>query len=231
MDFAMCRPKSMHMSGEQTTLLGLFGDGLDPSNRWLRLSRLIPWDDIEERYGARFDPSRGGPHVLPSRVAFGSLIIKERLGLINIETVEMIQENPYLQAFLGYGSFSSKRPFDPSLMVHFRKRFDLESLQAINELLTKKHAESPADDKDDSSPPSNGPDGASGDRKAGPSVSTDDPPATSGTLMMDATCIPADIAYPMDLNLLNHAREWSERLIDRLHAPHIGANKKPRTYR
>jgi hypothetical protein len=49
--------------------------------------------------------------------------------------------------------------------------------------------------------------------------------------MMDATCIPADVAYPTDLNVLNHAREWSERFIDRLHESHIGVQPKPRTYR
>ena len=110
----------MHMSGEQVTLPGLFGDGLDPHNRWLKLSRLIPWGDIEQRYGEQFDSSRGGHPALPARLAFGSLIIKERLGLTDVETVQMIQENPYLQVFLGYSSFSSQRPFDPSLLVHFR---------------------------------------------------------------------------------------------------------------
>ena len=49
--------------------------------------------------------------------------------------------------------------------------------------------------------------------------------------MMDATCIPADVAYQTDLHVLNHAREWSERFIDRLHEPRIGVQPKPRTYR
>ncbi|WP_408635065.1 hypothetical protein [Paenibacillus phocaensis] len=28
-----------------------------------------------------------------------------------------------------------------------------------------------------------------------------------GTLLVDATCAPADVAYPTDLNLLNEARD------------------------
>jgi IS5 family transposase len=52
-----------------------------------------------------------------------------------------------------------------------------------------------------------------------------------GTLMLDATCAPADIKYPTDLGLLNHAREILERIIDTLHQPHIGQMEKPRTYR
>ena len=231
MDFAVRGSKSVHMSGEQMTLPGLFGDGLDPRNRWLRLSQLIPWDEIETCYGSQFDSARGGPHALPARVAFGSLIIKERLGLTDIETVEMIQENPYLQIFLGYGCFSSKRPFDPSLMVHFRKRFSLEELQSINELLTEGSALSEVKDENNSPPPPDSGINASTPDESTGSPSSEDPPPPSGTLMMDATCIPADVAYPTDVNLLNHAREWSERLIDRLHEPHIGTHPKPRTYR
>ena len=82
------------------------------------------------RSGSQFDSARGGPHALPARVAFGSLIIKERLGLTDIETVEMIQENPYLQVFRDAAFF--KRPFDPSLMVHFRKRFSLEDQSSMS---------------------------------------------------------------------------------------------------
>ena len=231
MDFVIRGSKCLHMSGEQMTLPGLFGDGLDPTNRWLRLSQLIPWDEIDRYYGSQFDSARGGPHVLPARVAFGSLIIKERLGLTDIETDEMIQENPYLQVFLGYGSFSSKRPFDPSLMVHFRKRFSLEDLQSINELLTEGNTSPEVEEGEDLPPPDGGVDASTPDKSSELTSSSDGPPTTSGTLMMDATCIPADVAYPTDLNVLNHAREWSERLIDRLHQPHIGVQPKPRTYR
>ena len=52
-----------------------------------------------------------------------------------------------------------------------------------------------------------------------------------GTLLLDATCVPADIHYPTDLWLLNQAREALEEIIDVLHKPHIGQCKKPRTYR
>jgi IS5 family transposase len=45
---------------------------------------------------------------------------------------------------------------------------------------------------------------------------------------MDATVAPQDIAYPTDLNLLNRAREITEKIIDALH---VRGDKKPRTYR
>ncbi|MCX5773000.1 MAG: hypothetical protein NTX05_00060 [Fusobacteria bacterium] len=36
----------------------------------------------------------------------------------------------------------------------------------------------------------------------------------SGELVIDATCIPADITYPQDTKLLNRCREETEKIID-----------------
>ena len=41
----------------------------------------------------------------------------------------------------------------------------------------------------------------------------------------------ADIRYPTDLSLLNESREKLEHVIDVLHDPLKGKEKKPRTYR
>ena len=38
-----------------------------------------------------------------------------------------------------------------------------------------------------------------------------------GKLIIDATCAPADISYPTDLNLLNNARIKTEKIIDILY--------------
>ncbi|MDL2231995.1 IS5 family transposase [Ruminococcaceae bacterium OttesenSCG-928-L11] len=56
-----------------------------------------------------------------------------------------------------------------------------------------------------------------------------DGPPDGGTLIMDATCCPADIAYPQDVNLLNEAREKLEGLIDQV--CEAQSLPKPRTYR
>ena len=52
-----------------------------------------------------------------------------------------------------------------------------------------------------------------------------------GKLIVDATCAPADIAYPTDLNLLNEAREQAEQIMDALYDPLRDHLTKPRTYR
>ena len=49
-------------------------------------------------------------------------------------------------------------------------------------------------------------------------------------LILDATVAPQAIRFPTDLSLLNEAREFSERIIDKLY-PKTDLSKKPRTYR
>jgi len=79
-----------------------FSGHLDPENRWVALARLVPWELAEEIYYADLCQDAGQP-IVPARVALGALLVKERLGLTDRETVETLQENPYLQFFLGIG--------------------------------------------------------------------------------------------------------------------------------
>jgi len=202
----------------QTTIddyLVPFGGFLLADNRWVVKAKMIPWDEIEGEYADLF-PSTTGTVAKPARVAFGALIIKETLGLTDEETVEQIRENPYLQHFLGYTEFCTKKPFDPSLMVFFRKRFGLKNLSEINETICKMQK------KDDDEPPA-----ADGDGTIIPK----EEPENKGQMLMDATCVPADIRYPTDLGLLNEARQKTEAFVDTLYEPLKGKIAKPRTYR
>ena len=59
-----------------------------------------------------------------------------------------------------------------------------------------------------------------------------DPSKNWGTLMLDATCVPDDIPYPVDLRLLNEARETTELVIDVLFKQVSDkVNRKPRCNR
>lgn len=184
-----------------------FGGKLNPKNRWIRLARLIPWEEFEERYAEQFADSNMGTPAKPFRVALGSLLIKERQKITDRETVEQIRENPYLQYLIGKEAFSDEEPFDASLMVHFRKRITDEMLREINERI---HIEEVKKKRQ---------------KEEGPPVEN------KGKLLVDATCTPADIRYPTDLSLLNEARGKTERIIDTLHEERKGKEKKPRTYR
>jgi hypothetical protein len=46
-----------------------FGGKLDPENRWVQLSALMPWKELDETYAPRFSPTVGAP-AKPVRLAF-----------------------------------------------------------------------------------------------------------------------------------------------------------------
>ena len=191
-----------------------FGGKLRADNRWMTLSQIIPWDLVEQSYGESLSQTGMGAPALAGRVAYGALVIKERLGTTDAETVEQIAENPYLQYFLGYTELLQNQPFDETMMVNFRSRFKEEHLRLINEEIIAKEVVKKPEGKND------------------------DLPTHSGKLLVDASCTPADVKYPTDLGLLNEAREKTERIIDELHAEVLERTtgreqipKKVRTYR
>jgi hypothetical protein len=73
-----------------------------------------------------------GAGYINGRVIIGSLMIKYMCNLSDEETLLQIQENMYMQCFIGYSSFSTAAPFDASLFVEIRKRLGVEQLNAIN---------------------------------------------------------------------------------------------------
>ena len=118
--------------------LSPFGDKLRADNRWVKLASLMPWEVVEECYAESLANTGMGRSALPGRVAFGALIIKERLGTTDEEAAEQIRENPYLQFFLGLLEFREEFLFDPSMMVHFRARFSEKAHQRINTAIIEK---------------------------------------------------------------------------------------------
>ena len=181
---------------------------LDPDNRWVIKAKLVPWEMAEERYAHMF--MKNGRKAKDIRIALGSLLIQQQMKCSDEDVVQLIMENPYLQHFIGMDRWSNEAPFDSSLMVWFRKRLTAKILGEINDEMCRRAAqpkEEPADDLDD-----------------------DDEPH-GGTLILDATCAPADIAYPTDATLLADAIEKTDAMIDELHKPNIGNQPRPRTYR
>ncbi len=202
-------------SSSQLSLFLPFEGSLNENNQWIQLSELIPWHDFEEEYSRNFSSGRGAP-ALSFRTALGTLIIKEYLGLSDEVVVQQIEENPYYQYFIGLDHFCMKAPFDPSMLTHFRKRIPSDLVTSLNTQMVVKSLSS-------TSQPSDTPSQSDKD--------DDVPPTSSGTLILDATCTPADITYPTDISLLNSAREKSENLIDEVWKKSGKPGIKPRTYR
>jgi len=196
-----------------------FGGNLDPGNRWMVLANEIPWEAVEDEYAKTMDETMGAG-TINARVAFGAMVIKEKLHLSDEETVQQIKENPYLQCFLGYHSFIIKEPFNPSMMVHFRLRFPMGAVSRINNLIVEKRVREKGDAKNDDNTGSGNP----------PGPMAEEP--NSGQMICDATCAPQDIHFPTDIDLLNDAREKAEQIIDILHENRDDSMaKKARTYR
>ncbi len=193
------------------------GGKLAEDNRWVILAKIIPWSEFEEEYAAKFKENIGAP-AKTFRMAMGALIIKEKLGISDRETVEQIRENPYLQYFIGMSEYSNKAPFDPSMMVHFRERIDINLVNKLNQEIVRKALliEEEAEVK----------------TKKSEVEDSKNEIKNQGKLILDASCAPADITYPTDLGLLNKSRKYTERIIDILYKKiSVRTIAKPRTYR
>ena len=220
-----------------------FGGRLMKDNRWVRLAEMMPWEHIEEIYAQNMSEETGRP-AIPSRIAFGAIFIKEYCHITDEGTVEELQENPYMQYFVGLHEFHPEPLFDPSMMVHFRKRFPVEEVAKINEsVCTGKWPEEQRNvdrndegdgDRDGNNPPVPPVDGSEGKgeeaRKKGKAKKNTSNKKEKrrkknrGKLLLDATVAPADIKYPTDIELLNKSREHLETAINILwkEVPHTG---------
>ena len=111
-----------------------FGFHIDKDNRWVKLSEQIPWSEAEELYAANFNSTTGNK-AIPFRTTLGALIIRRAFHLSDRATVKSIQENPYLQYFLGVQKYTPDPLFDPSMMTHFRERIDLDAMGSIADMI------------------------------------------------------------------------------------------------
>ena len=111
-----------------------FEQHLTSENRWVKLSKLMPWDKIVRLYDMQFKSSEGRPPI-SGRIVIGAVIIKHLLDLSDRETILQIQENMFLQYFLGYSSFTNEAPFVPSLFVEIRERLSLDILSSISDIV------------------------------------------------------------------------------------------------
>ena len=252
-----------YVSPNQLVLPGFetpFEQKLTWRNRWVKLAHNIPWDKLVKYYDDLF-PSKEGRPPISGRVILGAVIIKHLGDLTDRETIAQIQENMFMQYFLGYSSFTNEEPFSDTLFPEIRERLSIELLSRINEvialhciemheakqrdkedLFNKKQKKTFVQNNNDSNAP-NEIDAA--EIKVEPVESNgvsvennveqkEEPPAAKnnkGKLLMDATVAPQNITFPTDLKLLNAARKKSEELIDILYDHLLHGKIKVRTYR
>jgi IS5 family transposase len=165
---------------------------LNPNNRWIQLSFILPWDNLVKIYSKKFNQSSGAKAISP-RIIIGALIIKHKLNLSDEETLQTISENPYMQFFLGLDDYSPEILFSPSLFVEIRKRLGQDTFNEFSELIMSLSLNPSSTQKGD------------------------EQPSNQGKLKIDATVADQYIRYPNDLSLVNEARLKSEKIIDQLY--------------
>ena len=213
-----------------------FDTVLDKNNRWVKLSACIPWDELAESYYHGLEANRGRP-LKEARLVIGAVIIKHKQCLSDEETVQQIRENPYLQYFVGLPGYQQAAPFAPSLFVEIRKRMGAQVFDDFEQAIITAHDGKQSSQPEDKEPPSPPPqadketDVAKAIEEGEASATPEAGPVThQGRLIVDATVAEQAIRFPTDLSLLNEARAFSERIIDKLCAE-LKVIKKPRTYR
>jgi hypothetical protein len=158
------------------------------------------------------DIHQGRPGISP-RIILGALIIKHKENLSDQKTIEAIQENIYMQFFVGLEGFQIEKIFDSSLFVTIRKRigkteFDLLNSNLIQSASKKRDAKNISKKSDEQTHPPN-----------------------KGKLQADATVADQYITFPTDAKLLNSSRKKLDEMIDKLYDYHDKKIVKPRTNR
>ncbi|HOF24509.1 MAG TPA: IS5 family transposase [Thermotogota bacterium] len=173
---------------------------LKEDNIWVRLANVIPWSDLEARYAKTFSTVKRGRPGINARIALGALIIQALLNTTDEMTVAHIEQNPYLQYFLGLESYTTEPIIESSLLTRIRQRISAEDWQAINELVVDRFKKV---------------------EKARKKTKKGVPRAESGELfskkmpqeqlILDVTRVPSDIAYSTDLELKEEGGKKEEK--------------------
>ncbi len=192
-------------------------EGLNKANRWVKLGDTLPWSEIERLYAVQLNNGKRGAGNKPARMIIGALIIKHKMNLSDEETILAIQENPYMQYFVGLSEFTDQPIFDSSLFVTIRKRLGTTDFNDMSvsllELQLQLEKSRSAGKKSDS------------EDEGGGQVDVDDQDPTfvdnqgrvhAGSLKMDATCSDAEVRYPTDIDLLHDGCKVINRYIDKL---------------
>jgi hypothetical protein len=205
-----------YISTKQQILPGFetpFQKELSIDNRWVKLKQIVPWDKFASIYISVMKPGKGRP-ILSPRIVLGALIIKHIENLDDRGVILAIQENVYMQYFIGLPSFTTEPVFSPSLFVEIRKRigqkeFDILNIELIQSLSKKKDKVHNKKNKKE------------GEQSA----------QNKGEMQADATVADQYITYPTDSGTLNESRKKLEKMIDNLYEKDKKRGIKPRTYR
>ena len=202
--------------------------GLSKSNRWVQLGDLLPWAKIEKLYNSKLNNEKRGAGNKPARMIIGAVIIKQKLALSDAETILMIQENPYMQYFVGLSEFTDKPIFDPSLFVTIRNRIGEDDYNSMSVSLLeeqiRRQEKAEEDRKKESTSRDNENGGDSGNPEEehearqdfGKEYADCRGQKHKGVLKIDATCCNAEMRYPVDVDIIHDGCKTIDRFIAKI---------------
>lgn len=90
---------------------------------------LIAWDDLEDEYRKHF--SDVGRPAKDAHLVIGLLLLKQMTGLSDEALVEVVSENPSMQAFYEFTKFVTEAMLDSSTLTKIRARLGVEFFKEI----------------------------------------------------------------------------------------------------
>jgi len=117
----------------------LLEDFIDMNHELVLLSKAIDWKKLEEKLSVYY--SHTGKPSMPVRLMVSCLLLKRLYNLGDETLAKQWVMNPYMQYFSGEAYFRHKFPFDPSDLVHFRKRIGEEGIETIFSYTVELHGD------------------------------------------------------------------------------------------
>jgi IS5 family transposase len=124
------RPRERCETSEQDLFRSRLDQIIDLKHALVKLSQVIDWHFLEERFGSVYTDGPGSP-PLPTRLMAGLAILKHTYDLSDEALCDRWIENPYFQFFCGEEFFQHQLVFDRSSLTRWRQRMGEEKLVAL----------------------------------------------------------------------------------------------------
>ena len=120
-------------NSQEDIFRGRLSNELNPKHEMMILSKMIPWNDLEEEFSDLYQSKRnaGGQPPKPIRLMIGILLLQHLHNLSDEQVVRGWVENPYWQFFCGYDFLQWNFPINPSSLTRFRNRLGSGRMERI----------------------------------------------------------------------------------------------------
>lgn len=146
----MLRKEALVKIPQESFLDPLLVDICNPNNRYVRLANVITWNQAITRVEPCFqEGKKPGRPSLPPRLVISVIMLQAMNKLSDEEVLETWSENAAWQYFSGRTHFVMERPFDSSLLTHWRKRLGEENLEFLLSLTVQTALDTKALTKED----------------------------------------------------------------------------------